>query len=203
MSRPLVQARGDASRVPAEQRQDDERDHQQDEVGFAEVRAVEARRSHDLADPDGGHDTGEHREDEDVDQRHEPALRPEPRERPVAVDGRDHRHDDRREEHEEAPEDRGMHRAGQQPLEQLALSEHDHRFVADPTWNVVVPLDRLRSTHEADEQQRAPREEGPRDGERRRERERACKRRCPYASRAFLSSAEIAGTISCRSPITA
>ena len=92
---------------------------------------------------------------------------------------------------------------GQQPLEQLPLAEHDHRFVADPTWNVVVPLDRLRSAHEADEQQRAPREEGPRDGERSRERERACKRRCPYASRAFLSSAEIAGTISCRSPITA
>ena len=95
-----------------------------------------------------------------------------------------------------------MHRAGQQPLEQLALSEHDHRFVADATRNVVVALDRLRRANETDEQQRAPREERPRDGERRRERERAGKRRC-YASRAFLSSAEIAGTISCRSPITA
>ncbi len=66
--------------------------------------------------------------------------------------------------------------------------------------HVVVACDRLRRADETDEQQRAPREERPRDGERRRECERAGKR---GYSRAFLSSAEIAGTISCRSPTTA
>jgi hypothetical protein len=94
-----------------------------------------------------------------------------------------------------------MHRAGQEALEQLALSEHDHRLVADALRNVVEAFDRLRRADEADEQERAPREERPGDGERRRERERPCG--SSYVGRAFLSSAEIAGTTSCRFPITA
>jgi hypothetical protein len=93
-----------------------------------------------------------------------------------------------------------MHRARYQPLEQLPLSEHDHGFVANATWNVVVAFDRLPRANETDEQERASREERARDGERRRERNRAGER---CYSRAFLSSAEIAGTISCRFPITA
>jgi hypothetical protein len=93
-----------------------------------------------------------------------------------------------------------MHRAGHQALEQLPLPENDHGFVANAPRNVVVALDRLRRTDETDEQERAPREERSRDGEGRRERERP---RQGCYSRAFLSSAEIAGTISCRFPITA
>jgi hypothetical protein len=45
-----------------------------------------------------------------------------------------------------------MHRAGQQPLEELALTQHDHGLVADATGNVVVALDRLRRADETDEQ---------------------------------------------------
>ena len=93
-----------------------------------------------------------------------------------------------------------MHRAGHQPLEQLSLSEDDHGFVANATRNVVVAFDRSSRADETDEQERAPREERARDGERRRERERPSE---GCYSRAFLSSAEIAGTISCRLPITA
>ena len=93
-----------------------------------------------------------------------------------------------------------MHRAGQQPLEQLALPEHDHRFVANALRQVVGALDGLRRAHEPDEQRRAPREQRSRDNEQRCERDGAGKRRY---SRAFLSSAEIAGTISCRLPTTA
>ena len=74
-----------------------------------------------------------------------------------------------------------MHRAGQQPLEQLALSEHDHGFVANATRDVVVAFDRLARANEAGEQERAPPEERARDGERRRERERAGERRYPLA----------------------
>ena len=76
MRRPLVQAGGDPRCVPAQQRQDDERDHREDEVGLAEVRAVEARGAHDLADPECGRDSREHREHEHVDERHEPARAP-------------------------------------------------------------------------------------------------------------------------------
>jgi hypothetical protein len=93
-----------------------------------------------------------------------------------------------------------MHRARYQPLEQLPLSKNDHRFVADTAGDVVVALDRLPRADETDEQERTPREERASDGERRRERNRAGER---CYSRAFLSSAEIAGTISCRLPITA
>jgi hypothetical protein len=93
-----------------------------------------------------------------------------------------------------------MHRAWEHPLEQLALSEHDHRFVADTAGDVVVAFDRSPRADETDEQERTPREERAGDGERRRERNRAGER---CYSRAFLSSAEIAGTISCKLPITA
>jgi hypothetical protein len=64
-----------------------------------------------------------------------------------------------------------------------------------------VALDRLAGTHEADEQQRAPREQRSCDGERGNQRDCAGKGR--YCARTFLSSAEIAGTISCKLPTTA
>ena len=199
--RPLVQARRDASRVPAEQRQHDERDHSEDQVGLAEVRAVEARRSRDLADPERQRDAHEDADDEHVDERHEPALRAEPRQRPLAIHRSDHRHHDRREENEEAPEDERVHHTRQQALQQLLLAEHDRRLVLEALRNVVEALGRLPRAHEAREKARATCEQRAGDGERRCEGERAGQRR--YVGRAFLSSAEIAGTISCRSPITA
>ena len=95
---------------------------------------------------------GEHQKDEDVDERHEPALRAEPGNRPAAVDRREQRQHDRREENEEPPEDRGVHHTGQEPLEELALPEHDHRLVADAAGQVVVALDGLPRAHERDQQ---------------------------------------------------
>ena len=150
---------------------------------------------------DGRHDAGEHEQHEDVDERHEPALRAEPRDRPAAIDRADHRHHDRREEDEEAPEDRGVHDARHQPLEQLPLAEHDHRLVPHPAGDIVAAVERLGGAHEPREEERAAREEPSRDGERGGERQRA--RGGRYVPRTFLSSAVIAGTISCRSPITA
>jgi hypothetical protein len=89
-----------------------------------------------------------------------------------------------------------VHRAGKQPLEELALPEDDHRLVANADGNVVEPLDRLARVDQPPQEERAPREQRPRDDEQRGERDRAY-------SRAFFSSAVIAGTISCRFPITA
>ncbi len=94
-----------------------------------------------------------------------------------------------------------MHHTRQKPLEQLALPEHDQRLVANPAGKIVGSLDGLRGANETHEEQGAPREERPRDGERRRERERPDQ--CRYVARTFLSSAVIAGTTSCRLPITA
>jgi hypothetical protein len=180
--------------VPTEERQDDERDHDEDHVGFAEVRPHEPRRAHHLTNPCSGDHTGEHSEDEHVDQGHEPALRPEPRQRPLAVHCGEHRHHDRRKEHEETPEDHGVHDARQQALQELLLAEHDRRLVANATRDVVRPFERLRSADEAPEEERAPREQRPGDSERRRQHDRARDR--GYDSRAFLSSAVIAGTTS-------
>jgi hypothetical protein len=94
-----------------------------------------------------------------------------------------------------------VHEAGDDPLEQLLLTEDDHGLVANALWDVVRALDRLARQDEPREEDRAPGEETAGDGEQGREAERA--RQDVYVPRAFLSSAEMAGTTSCRSPMTA
>ena len=94
-----------------------------------------------------------------------------------------------------------MHHARHEPLEQLALAEHDRRLVLDAAGQVVGAVERPRGAHEPHEEERAPREQPAGDGEQRREGDGAG--RGGYAPSTFLSSAVIAGTISCRSPITA
>ncbi len=64
-----------------------------------------------LADQHRADHAGQHQHREHVDQQREPALVAEPRQRGVAVDRADHRDHDRREEDEEAPEDRRVHQA--------------------------------------------------------------------------------------------
>jgi hypothetical protein len=94
-----------------------------------------------------------------------------------------------------------MHHAGQQALQQLLLSKDDRGLVLEAPRQVVEALGRLPLADEPDEEERAPREERSRDREYRRQCERAGE--CLYTPCAFLNSAVIAGTISCRSPITA
>jgi hypothetical protein len=94
-----------------------------------------------------------------------------------------------------------MHQSGDDPLQQLPLAEDDLRLVAHALRHVVRTVDRLAGADDADEEEGAPGEEAAGDGDERGQAERA--RQDVYAPRAFLSSAEIAGTISCRSPITA
>jgi len=158
-------------------------------------------RSQDLPVDKRGRDPDEHEDHEQVDERHEPALVPEPRQGLVLVDRRDHRHHDRREEDEEAPEDERVHQPGDEALKELLLAEDDHRLVAGAPRHVARAVDRLARADEPPEKDGALGEEPAGDGEQRREAERARQRR--YAPRAFLSSAEMAGTISWRSPMTA
>ena len=94
-----------------------------------------------------------------------------------------------------------MHEPRAEPLEQLALAQHDLGLVAHAPRDVVRALDGLPEADEVDEQLRAPPEQRAADGERRRQRQRSGQDL--YAERALLSSAVIAGTISVRSPITA
>ena len=162
---PLVQAGGDQRRVPEQQRQHDQRDQPEDEVGLAEVAALEPLRPLHLADPERGGDADEHEHDEEVDEEREPALRSEPRQRLALRDRADQRHHDRREEDEEAPEDERVDEAGAEALEQLLLAEHDDRLVAHPLRHVVEPLHRLAEPDEAGEQERAAAEQRARDAE--------------------------------------
>ena len=199
--RPLVQAERDPRRVPEQQRRDDPGDQGEDQVGLAQVAALEARRPLDLADRHGADHADQHEHGEHVDHQREPALVPEPRQRGVAANGADHRDHDRGEEDQEAPEDRGVDQARHEALEQLLLAEHDHGLVLDPLRHVVEALDRLAEPHEVHEQLRAAAEQRARHREHRGERERS--ERDVYEDCAFLSSAVIAGTISARSPITA
>jgi hypothetical protein len=125
----------------------------------------------------------------------------EPRQRRVLVDRADHRDHDRREQDEEAPEDRRMDDAGDEALEQLPLAEHDDRLIPDPLARVAEAIDRLAEPDQIDEQLGAPGEEEAADREESGERQRSGGD--VYETRAFLSSAVIAGTTSARSPMTA
>ena len=116
----------------------------------------------------------------------------------------DDRHEDRREEDDEAPEDERVHEPGNEALEELPLTEDDRGFVADAHREVGRAADRLSRAHQPCEEERAAREDpaGNRDRDDERDRGGDARGRAQLP-RAFLSSAEIAGTTSCRSPITA
>ncbi len=94
-----------------------------------------------------------------------------------------------------------MHQPRHDALQQRALAEDVDRFVADARGRVAAAIGRSRGADEPGEEQRAPAEQRARDDEQRRETDRAGGD--AYVPRAFLSSALMAGTISCRSPITA
>ena len=148
----------------------------EDEVRLAEVRALEARAA---ARPCGSttavatpaSTSTTKRSTSQPNQR----LAPEPRQLGVLVDRGDHRHHDRREEHEEAPEDERVHQPGHEPLQQLALAEHDLDLVLHAPRDVgraVVRLARARTCSArnfarasallaADERRAAPRTTAP------------------------------------------
>ncbi len=202
--------------MPEQQREHDQRDQAEDQIGLAEVAALEPLGALHLADPERRRDPDEHEHDEEVDEKREPALVAEPGQRLTLRNRRDQRHHDRREQDEEAPEDERVDQPGAEPLEQLLLPEHDDGLVAHPLWHVVEPLHRLAQPDEPRQQQRPAAEEHARRPEDEEERERgdgghhqaaarAGRRLSPRPLHAPLrrSSAEIAGSTSCRSPTTA
>ena len=108
-------------------------------------------------------------------------------------------------EHEEAPEDERMHQPRDESLEQLALPEHDLGLVAGAARDVAGSLLALGgggALHEADQQTDASDEQRAADGEGGGQRQRGDRRGYP-APLVLRISAEIAGTTSWRSPITA
>jgi hypothetical protein len=111
--------------MPEEQGRDDAGDQAEDEVRLAEVRPTKALRPDDLADRDGGRNSREHEHTEDVREPAEPFLAAEPGELVPPVDRGDHRHHDRGQQDEEAPEDECVHEARDEAPQELALSEND------------------------------------------------------------------------------
>jgi hypothetical protein len=94
-----------------------------------------------------------------------------------------------------------VHQAGDESLEELALAEHDDRLVPEPLRQVVAARKRRTEPDEADEQERPAGGQRQRRGRDRRQGERG--QSDGYRPLAFRISAEIAGTTSCRSPMTA
>jgi hypothetical protein len=88
-----------------------------------------------------------------------------------------------------------------EPLQELALAEHDLGLVAEALRDLTRALGGLAEPDEVREQLGAATEQVAADGQRRGERERSGQDL--YGERPFLSSAVIAGTISVRSPMTA
>jgi hypothetical protein len=89
-----------------------------------------------------------------------------------------------------------VHQARNEPLQKLPLAEHDLDLVLHPPRDVRRAIVRLAPTDEPCQEDRPPREEPAADDREQRERDRS------YEPRTFRSSALIAGTISCRSPMT-
>jgi hypothetical protein len=94
-----------------------------------------------------------------------------------------------------------VHQTGHEALKQLPLAQHEQGLVPGARGEVGRALDRPAGADEPGQEACAAGEEAAADEQQRGEPERA--RENGYAPRAFLSSALIAGTISCRSPITA
>ena len=99
------------------------------------------------------------------------------------------------EEDDEAPEDQCMHEAGAEALQQLALADDHDRLGTRARGHVVESRRGLAGPDDSEEQKRATREQADRDQDRQRQRDQA--------QRDFRISAEIAGTISFKSPTTA
>ena len=149
--RPLVEAERDPGGVPQQQRDHDRGDQRQDQVGLTEMAALEPARPLDLADPERGQHADQHQHAEQVDHRRVPALVAEPGDRGVLVDHPDQRDQDRRRQHQEAPEDECVHQPGTEALEQLALAEHDRPLVAGASLHVAAAGDRLRAAGDSDQ----------------------------------------------------
>ena len=146
-------------------------------------------------------DADEDEHGEQIGEEGVPALISQPREGGVLGDDADHRDDDRRAEDEEAPEDEGVDQPGDDPLQQLALAEHDRRLVAHATLPVAGARGGSRRAHEVHEE---PHPQGKQGSARRQQRgEHDGGDGDAYVPFTFLISAEIAGTTSCRSPMTA
>ena len=160
------------------------------------MRPAEALGPQDLPDRDGGCHAGKNQDGEDVREPAEPFLPAEPRQLGAPVDRGDHRHQDRRQQDEEAPKDEGVHQAGNEALEELPLPEHDLELRTGLAGRIGRAVVRDGARDEAVEEDAAPPRAHAGERHQRDEGEGA------YV-RAFRSSALIAGTTSCRSPITA
>jgi hypothetical protein len=95
-----------------------------------------------------------------------------------------------------------VHESRPQPRQQLALPEHDRGLVPQAPRAVPSALQRRRVCQEPREEARAPREE-QRAGEDRDAQRGGGGRRRYRAALALRIASLIAGTTSCRSPITA
>ena len=93
-----------------------------------------------------------------------------------------------------------MHQARDEPLEQLALAERDHDLVSHPGRKLARAVAGPPHLDEPHEDERAPREQPSADGQHAEQDEEGDR---VYPPLAFRISATIAGTTSCRSPITA
>jgi len=88
-----------------------------------------------------------------------------------------------------------VHQARAEALEQLALSDDDNGFGSCARGYVIEPVRWFSYTNQTEEEKRPAGEEPAGDQQRQCERD--------PADLSFLTSAEIAGTISFRSPTTA
>jgi hypothetical protein len=123
-----------------EQRDDDPEDQSEDPVRLAPVAADEPLGP--LAEPDRERDrqAHEHPGGEDVLHEPEPPGPADPRQLEPGIHDLPADLEDRGQQHEEAPEDQGVHQAGHEPLEQLALAEHPRAFAREPDREVAAAL---------------------------------------------------------------
>ena len=155
----------DPARVPQQQRRDDPEDREEDPIRLLHVRAAEPVRPLDLPyrEPDRDPDDNEGREE--ILEEREPGHVPEVGERPTAVDRREHRLDDRRQQDEESPEDERVHHARGGLLEELALPQHVGELAARPGPRSIRTQGRPRRAQDLEPRAGVPPEQGDRHGQ--------------------------------------
>src|SRR5207342_1819544 len=131
----------------------DPEDREEDPVGLLHVGAAEPVGSLHLPDEERDPDANDDEGREEVLQEGEPRGMAEVGQCPGRVDHREHRLGDRRQQDQEPPEDRRVHRAGDRLLEELALAQDLDELPASPGSGTVDPA---RGTGGADDVEPRP-----------------------------------------------
>ncbi len=112
-------------------REHDRRDREEDVLGFLGVTALETAGPLNPPNVEGGQDSSQHGNDEEILDRAQRAPSSDQWDMEAVLVNRAEGLHDGGEEDEETPEDEEVHEAGPRPLQELPLTEDHHQLLSD------------------------------------------------------------------------